>query len=178
MYSIEHPSADAVQKILLLLVAFFSPPCLRHALSGPKGASSPSRPRHPSSRGTSTVAPVSGGYGDGTGIAYEEPHAGAEAGREEAVERADRVDVDGVAAVAMSTGGASHSSMLLQRAASAGQARVPRMESAYRARTGRGKSGARFVAVKHLEARGCGLHGLAAGGNWGLAWRRSAVIRI
>ena len=67
-------------------------------LNGPKGASSPAAQGRPSSRGTSAGQQLAGtrrSPGD-MGITHEEPHGGAQARGHEAVQRAHRVDVDGV----------------------------------------------------------------------------------
>lgn len=62
-------------------------------------------------------------------VAYEEPHAGAEAGGSESVERADRVDVDGVGAVGSTgTSGTGHCVCALSDKCSGYDARAGRLD--------------------------------------------------
>lgn len=63
--------------------------------NAPRDASSRAARGRPSSRGTSTAG-VSRLVACGSSATHEEPHGGAEGGGHEAVERAGRVDVDGV----------------------------------------------------------------------------------
>lgn len=61
-------------------------------------------------------------------LAYEEPHAGAEASGSESVERADGVDVDGVGAVGSTgTSGTGHCVWALSEGYSESNARAGRL---------------------------------------------------